>query len=37
MAQNIRNYSIENATLSQNNIERSGSCAIVVLIVGGML
>jgi len=37
MAQNIKNFHIENVTLSQNNIERSGSCAVVVLIVGDMV
>jgi len=38
MAQNIKKYNnLENITLSPNNIERSGSCAVVVLVVGDMV
>jgi len=38
MAQNVKNMTRnETISLSPNNIERSGSCAVVVLIVGDML
>jgi len=37
MGQNIQNYNIANVSLSQNNVERSGSCAVVVLVVNDMV